>query len=365
MRKKNQDLDSFGYLAAVTNNLSGGLIVVNGEGKIIHYNAAALDLLNTNADLSGKHISEILHLKDKHNKPFAISDKLKKTKVFKAHDDVRYTVGPDECIRLELSISPIRSNSNTITGHVLFLRDITKAKTLEEERNEFIGVVSHELRTPVAIMEGTISNLRLMIERGMVKKSTLFAALSTTYDQIESLSGIINSLSTLSRSERDIGAVSAPIDTQNLLERLFIEYEPRAAKKSLTLNLDTTGLSTPKITTCQTYLEEIIQNFLTNAIKYTDSGSIALNASSNDSGVTISVSDTGVGISKIDQKRIFDKFYRVEDLHTRKTEGIGLGLYIAHKLAKKLGTEISLESRQGYGSTFSITLPPALASKNE
>ena len=118
------------------------------------------------------------------------------------------------------------------------------------------------------------------------------------------------------------------------------------------------------ITVSRLYLEEVLQNFLTNAIKYTQKGSITLIAKRSPHSIRLAVKDTGIGISKHEQKKIFDKFYRAEDYRTRETSGTGLGLYIVRKLARKLSTEVELESRLNHGSEFSIVLPVDKSSKS-
>jgi len=105
------------------------------------------------------------------------------------------------------------------------------------------------------------------------------------------------------------------------------------------------------------YLHELLQNFITNAIKYTRDGSVTLKIHKSRDEVRFEVSDTGIGISKSDQAKVFDKFYRSEDYRTRETNGTGLGLYVTRKLAKKMGTQIELKSRLNHGSSFSFTLP--------
>ena len=95
---------------------------------------------------------------------------------------------------------------------------------------------------------------------------------------------------------------------------------------------------------------------MTNAIKYTKKGGIKISIDQKDDKITFAVKDTGIGISKSDQSRVFDKFYRSEDYRTRETGGTGLGLYIAMRLSHQLGTKIDLVSRLNFGSTFSFTL---------
>ena len=111
------------------------------------------------------------------------------------------------------------------------------------------------------------------------------------------------------------------------------------------------------ITASRLYVEELLQNFITNAIKYTQSGSVTIIVKQTKGKVRFSVKDTGIGISRGDQVKVFAKFYRSEDYRIRETNGTGLGLYVSAKLAHKIGTQIELTSRLNHGSTFSFELP--------
>ena len=105
------------------------------------------------------------------------------------------------------------------------------------------------------------------------------------------------------------------------------------------------------------YLEELLQNFIANAFKYTHQGSVTIIAKRTKVTVRFTVSDTGIGISRSDQNKVFNKFYRSEDYRIRETNGTGLGLYVSTKLAHKLHTQIELKSRINHGSSFSFELP--------
>ncbi len=105
------------------------------------------------------------------------------------------------------------------------------------------------------------------------------------------------------------------------------------------------------------YVREILQNFITNAIKYTDKGSVTIAVEQANKGVRFKITDTGIGIGKSDREKIFDKFFRSEDYRTRKTNGTGLGLYVTMKLARLLHAEITVHSQLNKGSTFEIFIP--------
>ena len=233
---------------------------------------------------------------------------------------------------------------------------------MEEERDEFISVISHELRTPITIAEASLSNVQLMMHRGMTDK--LDDSLAEAHKQIMFLARIVNDLSTLSRAERGIADESELINVTELAEKLRHEYEPQATEKKLAFNLDVRA-GVGNVNVSRLYLEELLQNFITNAIKYTQKGSVTLIMKRSGGKVYFGVKDTGIGIGRSDQKKIFDRFFRAEDYRTRETSGTGLGLYVAAKLARKLGCTIKLESRLNHGSTFSFSLPPAKPAKKQ
>lgn len=350
-------------MSTLVNNIADAILSTDSDGRIRVYNAAALNLLDTNTELEGQTVDEVLRLHTTDKQHFSlISSLIDSTSVITRDDLVAIISG--EPVRLEVTASPVRGNFSDAqdgdTGYIIILRDVTSSKSLEEERDEFISVVSHELRTPITIAEGTISNVQLMMSRTDSNPETLNKAIDLAHDQVMFLSRMVNDLSTLSRAERGVADTPELINLEQMIRDLYDEYAPQAEEKGLEFNLHAS--SRPgSVMASQLYLKELLQNFVTNAIKYTKSGSVTLEAHRHkvDDAVTLSVRDSGIGMSKADQKRIFDKFYRSEDYRTRETGGTGLGLYVAQKLAKKLGTEIEVNSRLNYGSTFSITLPLA------
>jgi signal transduction histidine kinase len=114
--------------------------------------------------------------------------------------------------------------------------------------------------------------------------------------------------------------------------------------------------------TSRLYVKDILQNFISNGIKYTQKGSVEVTANSMDDKVIFAIKDTGIGVTKAEISKLFQKFWRSEDIHTRETEGTGLGLYIAAKLAGELGAKIDVQSIKGKGSTFSVAIPTMVQS---
>lgn len=261
-------------------------------------------------------------------------------------------------MNLYLSIAPVHLGYGRQgqQGFVLLLRDITHEKSLEEERDEFISVISHELRTPIAIAEGNLSNAQFITEKtGDIKQ--VKEALRQAHDQVMFLSGLVNDLSTLSRAERGKLAVEIePINVRQLMEDLGRNYTPQAKAKKLHIILDIQKHA-DILHSSKLYVREILQNFITNALKYTEEGSITLRAEPHNKGIRFIVSDTGIGISKADQEKLFDKFFRSEDYRTRKTNGTGLGLYVTLKLARLIHADIDVTSELNKGSSFTVSVP--------
>lgn len=345
-------------LLALVNSMGDAVVATDEQGTIKVYNSTLLSLLDTNLNLTGKSIDDVLRLIDSANHHVKLVEEAKARRSVFSRTDLSHKFADDEVMRLYVNVAPIQPSyrSHAESGFIFILRDITKEKTLEEERDEFISVVSHELRTPVAIAEGGLSNIVLLQDRG-ADPALLKSAAKSAHDQILYLSKLINDLSALSRAERGLGAEIELVDITDLLHRVYANYLPQAQAKNLKLNLDITT-QLPKVVSSRLYMEEIVQNLVTNSLKYTKEGSIGIKAKRTKEGLVIQVLDTGIGISKSDQKHIFEKFYRSEDYRTRESSGTGLGLYVCLKLAEKIGLSLTFESRLNHGSTFTLTIPP-------
>lgn len=350
-------------ILTIMNNLTDAAFTIDEKGSILMYNAACLDLLDTNDSLKGRNIGELFKLTNKDNEATNLLDLLKEAKRATRRDDLNHTYTDGEAIRLEISYAPIRSNfslskrRDELGGYILIMRDVTKQKSLEEERDEFISVVSHELRTPITIVEGSLSNLGLMMQQPKQPDAkTISGAVETAHDQVLYLAKMVNDLSTLSRAERGVADAPEEIDVKQLLHDLHKRYEKEAEARKLHLNLDL-GTKLGHVNVSRLYLEELLQNFITNAIKYTNEGSVTIIGKRTKGTVKFTVKDTGIGISRTDQNKVFNKFYRSEDYRIRETNGTGLGLYVSTKLAHKLHTHIELKSRINHGSAFSFELP--------
>lgn len=345
-------------LSSLINSMADGVIAIDDNLKIAVYNGASMNILDINTAITNKNISEVLKIVNNEGQVVDIVSLINNLKTQYTSRDLMLKYPDGSRINLYLSIAPVRLGygEDGTKGFVVLLRDITHEKSIEEEMAEFISVASHELRTPVTIAEGNISNALLLANNGKeIAKVT--EALKLAHDQIVFLADLINDLSTLSRAERGKLEIEVEsINVYNLVSDIIKNHTPQAISKNLTINAELSS-ELELLKTSKLYLNEILQNFVTNAIKYTEVGGVTIGAKPNLKGVEFTIRDTGIGISRNDQEKIFDRFFRSEDYRTRQTSGTGLGLYVTLKLAHLLHAEINVQSELNKGSLFTIMIP--------
>jgi two-component system, OmpR family, phosphate regulon sensor histidine kinase PhoR len=356
-KSREQEIYQREQLMALINSMGDAVVATDENGIIKVYNSTLLNLLDTNLNLTGKSIGKVLNIKDSNQQPVNLIDEVRSRKSVFSRSDVGHYFEDGDVVKLYINVAPIQPGyrSRAERGFIFILRDITKEKTLEEERDEFVSVVSHELRTPVTIAEGNLSNIRLMFDH-KADATMIRSAVDDAHDHIVYLAKLVNDLATLARAERGTAGAPETVDLSTMLQDLYTTYLPQAEAKKLKMNLDIA----PKlgdVTTNKLYLQEIMQNLITNSLKYTREGAVTLRGTRTKDFIAVSVADTGIGISMSDQKRIFQKFYRSEDYRTRESSGTGLGLYVCRKLAEKIGLRIEVVSRLNHGSTFTVIIP--------
>ena len=243
--------------------------------------------------------------------------------------------------------------------------DVTEEKSLSKERDDFVSVVSHELRTPIAIAEANTAMAQLQAKKSTVKHDDIDKSLDNAHKQIVFLSDMINDLATLSKAETQKNKLEIEeFDIDDVLKELDMMFRPKAREKGLDFTINAQP-DLPLLDTSRLYVKDILQNFISNSIKYTSNGSVEVRATATaDNKIRFDIKDTGVGLTKAEMGQLFQKFWRSEDLKTRETEGTGLGLYIAAKLARQIGAKIEVSSTKDQGSTFSAIVPIKVSQKD-
>jgi signal transduction histidine kinase len=221
-------------------------------------------------------------------------------------------------------------------------------------KSRFLASMSHELRTP---LNAIIGFTRLVSRNAEALPDKQVDNLSKVLVSAEHLLALIDEILNLSRIEAgEVGLHIAPASVTDVLQEVADSLEPLIMSPGVQLVV---GIDPdmPEVVTDQDKLRQILLNLVSNAVKYTDDGTITLHAGSRDGRLQITVSDTGVGIPTEELARIFDEFHRVDSSSARLRDGTGLGLTISQRLARALGGDITVESRVGMGSAFRLDLP--------
>ncbi len=233
-----------------------------------------------------------------------------------------------------------------------------EADRANNAKSKFMAAASHDLRQPLHALTLFTSVLDELIESPKARRVT---------DQIKSsvyaLQNLFNALLDISRLDAGVMKVEkSGFHLQPLFEKLANDFDPQANEKGLQLLWSPCNYS---VYSDQNLLEQILRNYISNAIRYTDKGEIRITCEPNDGEIKINVIDSGLGISLDDQTMIFEEFHQLSNPERDRSKGLGLGLAIVQRTAKLLGHAIGVESEAGKGSTFSITVEQVTISKSD
>ncbi|MBN1326480.1 MAG: PAS domain S-box protein, partial [Candidatus Cloacimonetes bacterium] len=239
-------------------------------------------------------------------------------------------------------------------GKIFILADVTKEKDIERLKTDFVSSVSHELRTPITSIMGFAQT---MLRNKEINNDIREEFLGIIHRESKRLSNLIEDVLSISRIESGkIHYDMSEISLGPIIQEVFNIYKIQAEKKNLRISCNVEK-NLPKINADKDAVHQIIVNFIGNAIKFTESGdSVTISLKKIDDWLCLEVSDTGLGIPKKDQARIFDKFYRVSRPGT-EIPGTGLGLSIVKEIVELHGGKIEMESEEGKGTTFRTFFP--------
>jgi signal transduction histidine kinase len=346
-------------LSSLIDSLTVAVIAADRAGNILFYNNTAKKYL-VPRDPNTPNKPKMVNIFNEKNSILNIIQLAEGQKNEKIQiKDVHILSKEHKKLNLNIDVSPIKSkNTDDQAGFIVIIRDVTKEKSLEQERDEFIAVISSEIRSPIAGTEGALSLLlNPKLTQGLDSK--VIDRLNYAYQSIEYLSNLTNQISILSQAEQDLIKISFEnFDINKMVNELKHYFEPRAKEKRLSLNLRV-SLGISEIRSNKVYVNEILKNFLSNAIKFTNSGSVSFEVAkaSKEDEIIFKVQDTGVGIDTTDQDNIFLKYFKVEDFNSKDTSGTGLGLYLSAKLAGYIDGKIWCQSELNKGSTFFLKIP--------
>ncbi|TMP92871.1 MAG: PAS domain-containing protein [Verrucomicrobia bacterium] len=252
---------------------------------------------------------------------------------------------------VEISAVPVKDDAGLTTGAVVLFHDITQLKQTDKVRRDFVANVSHELRTPLSILRGYIETL---LDNPQTSDKELSRILRVMERHSKRLGLLVDDLLTLARLEsRSAGLQFSDVQLAELFQSVIRDWEKKLAEKQLKVVVD--------LSPDETRLHEVLYNLLDNALKYSlENGEIRLRAVHRGPEIVLSVTDNGIGISKGDLPRIFERFYRADKARSRELGGTGLGLAIVKHIAQLHGGRVEAESELGKGTTIRVILPARL-----
>ncbi len=237
--------------------------------------------------------------------------------------------------------------------------DITEQKELEQRKDEFIGMASHELKTPITTLKGRAQLLKRRLEKQGITEAV--ESLSKMEEQINRLNRLVTDLLDVSKIQAGrLDYANEQIDVDAFLHDIVQTAQEATSTHTLVIH----GASHTTITGDRDRLEQVFFNLITNAVKYSPRAEkVDISIATTQDMVTVSIRDDGVGIPLAHQSKIFDRFYRVQDVNDRTFPGLGMGLYISYEIVRRHGGTIIVTSEEGQGSTFTVSLPlPPLTS---
>ncbi len=361
----------------LTNSITDGVVIINTQGAIETFNPSAQKITGwaENEALSLDHRSVMIFTDQKDriysDQQNPISQALQSGKPV-SDTNAKLQTRSKKLLEVDVLASPIIEN-NQVAATIVIFRDVSKQRSEERQRAEFISTASHEMRTPVAAIEGYLA--LAMNEKVSKIDSAARGYLDKAHASTQHLGKLFQDLLTAAKSE-DGRLTNNPgvVELGQLLDELIEGARFTAEKKGLLMESDFgeaggdgkgaqsgVGMNAVRplvyVYVDPERLREVITNLFDNAVKYTEDGKITIGMHTEDKQVTIHVSDTGAGIPKEDVPHLFQKFYRVDNSATRQVGGTGLGLFISRKIVELYNGRIWVESEVGEGSTFNISLP--------
>lgn len=324
-------------LTIITNNMNEGLVLLNGQQNVLFINESAAKIFGFSAkEVIGRNILTVDRAQE-------VQDLLQK---------VASNGNGEELYEKEGHYYQLSGSSVNGSGSVILIYDVTEKMTAEKLRREFSANVSHELKTPLQSILGYAE----IMKNGLVKDEDKQRFLERIHAEAGNMIELIQNIMELSRlDENKTLDEFEDVDLLKLAQSVTLRLKHKAQTKGVTLNVSG---SSACVCGVQSILSEVLYNLVDNSIKYNkDNGKVDVKVQDGSEEVTVSVSDTGIGIGAADRERVFERFYRADKSHSKEIGGTGLGLSIVkHGVLFHKG-RVELESEPGVGTTITFVLP--------
>lgn len=337
----------------VITNLADGLLVFDKEGRLILVNPQAKGFFGLETvEMVGKSVDELSKSPQTKSLTGLIA---KKGKIKKVN---REEIPISETLVLEISTVPMEREGEML-GTLVIIHDITREKRVERLKTEFVSLAAHQLRTPLSAIKWT---LRMLLDGDLGKITTEQKDyVDKTAQSTERMIDLVNDLLNVTRIEEGRYLYNpTPLAFEPIIQSLIDAHRDLIDKKKIQFKFNKPKEELPPIKVDEEKIQLAIQNLLDNALRYTPPGgkvTVSLKYHQDKKRVEATVKDSGIGIPKDQQERVFSKFFRGDNAVRMKTEGTGLGLFITKHIIEAHGGEIWFESEEREGTTFYLTLP--------
>lgn len=359
-QEKDQAILAKDQTEAILAGIGDGVFAINTREEIMLFNQAAAELTGfTAAEAIGKPYKEIfrftLETNGQVSERFVQIALSGKNSSMENHTELTRKDGTK--LPVADSAAPFRNIKGEVEGAVVVFRDVTKERDVDRMKSEFVSIASHQLKTPLTAMRWFSEMLR--DEKAALSEEHQ-EYVQNIYASNIRLIELVNALLNVSRLESGrIMVDPVPTDMSQLITEVIKELETKMAEKKQKVSLPIAH-NLPQITIDPKLIHQVYLNLLSNANKYTpEGGQISLEVKVDGDQLVSAVKDSGYGIPAKDHERVFQKFYRAENILQTKNEGTGLGLYLVKAILEASGGKIWFESEEGKGSTFSFSLPLA------
>ena len=268
-----------------------------------------------------------------------------------------FAVKGEEKIPIVGTTSPIIDETGAMQGVIVIFQDVTEKYALEQMKDRFISVAAHQLRTPIGSMRWSMELLREG-NFGKLTKAALMA-IEQLYENSARLLNLINSLLDVSRIDQGrIQEDASWVDLSVLIRKVIKTLSGEAQQRGIDITFTDSKRVLPEVYIIEDHIFEAIENLISNALRYNRiPGNVVIQADVSDDNLEVRVSDTGIGIPKEDQGKIFSKFFRASNAVRSFTDGSGLGLSVVKSYVEESGGTVSFTSEEGVGTTFLVKLP--------
>ena len=345
-------------LDAILENSGDGVMLLDAHAKITVFNRALTIMTGIPAEEAvGKPCDEVLALHDPNTREPAPDLTCPLDRCLAGEQvQIQGDFWREEGIRITLGItySPLFDLEGRLVNVIANVRDITRFREAEEMKSTFISVISHELKTPVALIKGYAGTLRRPDAEWDTE--TIRESMGIIEEESDRLAELIDNLLDASRLQAgQMKLEKQDVSLDQLAARIVQEFRTQTRQHTFQLDF---APDFPVVQADPERLRQVLNNLLSNAIKYSpDSAKITVSGRYDDQQVYVAVSDQGIGIPAAERDRIFDRFYRVDSALSRRTQGAGLGLYLAKSVIEAHRGRIWVSSSPGQGSTFVFSLP--------